>query len=409
MAGLIPLMLASGNRTSYVSPQTPLSQQSNTTTTTMTQQMARSKHARRSSRTLSVSLAALPYTQSDWRRTISDIKRQHLTKMYRACWTRCNEILDSISDASQIEPVYRIYLHFYAATSIVESCARPPPSTSTSTFRTSLLQQARAHFDRAASLISAAEESVVRRVRPGSVMSSRGSSCHSPAGSISSRTWTSDTPMSSPTNSVYSFEDLSAKSQSSTNTSPVKRVKKVSFSLPHDKPFRALREPMVRPDSPTLGFDDEYFHLGAARQELPDLPRPKFEEVELPLQVVSDMGSGAYEDAFLTSRSLDCSVDRYCDTLGGLRAQLASHSASLDSLLSAKPDPTQSFRLSLALSARSRSATLTRSSFSGPADELIALDRKARIERLRQSGWQRKRFDARRYEELCETVMSELA
>ena len=35
--------------------------------------------------------------------------------------------------------------------------------------------------------------------------------------------------------------------------------------------------------------------------------------------------------------------------------------------------------------------------------------RRARIERLRLSGWQRERFDAAPYEELCEVVLAELA
>jgi hypothetical protein len=35
-------------------------------------------------------------------------------------------------------------------------------------------------------------------------------------------------------------------------------------------------------------------------------------------------------------------------------------------------------------------------------------DKQARIERLRRCGWQRKRFDPRKYEELRDSVMAEL-
>jgi hypothetical protein len=38
-----------------------------------------------------------------------------------------------------------------------------------------------------------------------------------------------------------------------------------------------------------------------------------------------------------------------------------------------------------------------------------ALDLKARIERLRAEGWQRKRFDPRRYDALCEAALADLA
>ena len=334
------------------------------------------------------------------------MKRQHLTKRYRACAARCNEILDNIKDTSQVEPAYIIYLHFYAATSM-ELCARTLPPISPS--RTSLLQQARTHFDRAASLIDTAEDSMVTRTRTGSVSSS-GSSCHSPAGSISSRAATPDTRLSSPTNSVCSFEEL-AKAQPVMSAPNGKRVKKVSFSLPHEETIR-IPEPLIRPDSPTLGFDDEYFHSGVARQYLPEPPKGalKFHEVELPLQLPAVSETEPLQlipedDSFLMARS----VDRYCENLLGLRSQLARHSASVNELLAGPKGGQDQAPRSLLLAVAESARASSRSSNISDSDELRKLDRHARIERLRKNGWQRKRFDSRRYEELCETVMSELA
>lgn len=395
MAGLIPLMLASGTRTSFTGPSQPSHRRRSTTTASPSRPEAPSpKLPKRLSLPTPAPLPVLPYTPAEWRKTVAEIKRQYFSKRYRACSARCLEILDAIKDTAQVEPVYLIYLHFYAATSI-EICARPLPSASP--LKTGLLQQARAHFDRAASLINAAEESVIRRFRPYSATSSRSSSCHSPSGSISSRVWSPDTQVSSPTESVCSFDDLSAKCQS-----PVKRVKKVSFSLPKEETFH-IPEPIIRPDSPTLGFDDAYFQAGVMRQELPDLPvSPKFQEIEYPLQTIpEDDGnpSPQPEDSahvFSAARS----VDRCCEHLSGLRAQLKRHSTSLDELLAAPSSSTHPHQ---------------QQSRTGPAgsvkktEELRALDRQARIERLRKCGWQRKRFDARRYEELCEAVMAELA
>ncbi|KAK0631985.1 hypothetical protein B0T14DRAFT_420364 [Immersiella caudata] len=382
MGGLIPLVLGSGNRTSFISP----------------------KPSKRLSHSAPVSLPVIPYTPTEWKRAISDVKRQHFTKRYRACAARCNEILDNIKDASQVEPVYIIYLHFYGATSM-ELCARTLPPISPS--RISLLRQARTHFDKAATLIDTAENSIVTRTRTGSV-SSRSSSCHSPAGSISSRAATPDTRLSSPTNSVCSFEDL-AKPQTPTSTPNGKRVKKVSFSLPHEETIR-IPEPLIRPDSPTLGFDDEYFHNGAARQDLPEPPKAalKFREIELPLQLppvaeAEPLQLIPEDDSFLMARS----VDRYCENLSGLRAQLTRHSASVDELLSGPKDSEAPRSLLLAAAETVRASS--RLSNISDSDELRKVDRQARIERLRKNGWQRKRFDARRYEELCETVMSELA
>jgi len=372
--------------------------------------MERPKPSKRLSLPVPAALPVLPLTRSDWKRAIGEIKRLHMGRKYRACASRCNEILDNIKDKSVVEPVFLIYLHFYAATSM-EMSARPQPLASS--LRTSLLLQARAHFDSAASLITAAEESVIKKRRPSSISSLRSSSCHTPSDSISSGNWTPDTPMSSPTNSISSLSDLSI-----TANSPKKRVKKVSFSLPKDHHFQ-IPSPIIRPDSPTLGFDDEYFHAGTARQELPQLPIPKpkfFQEVEIPLQPVPELPlqtvpeipetesieqlfSSMHENFLLTR-----SVNRYCDHLSALRTQLARHSANVEEMLSSRGGP-QSSSLSDSLAAKSGSG---RHSAMAESD-VRALDLQARIERLRKNGWQRKRFDARRYEELCETVLSEIA
>jgi hypothetical protein len=436
MAGLIPLMLgsgsssSSGSRASYIAPsqtgsrasyiapsQTIRRRQSalpaSTSPTTPTY-AARPKFPKRLSLPTPVTISMLPYTQAEWRKTIGEVKRKYFGKRYRACSARCLEVLDGIKDTSQVEPVYLIYLHFYAATSL-EICARPLPSTAA--LRASLLQQARTHFDRASALINAAEESVLQKFRPGSGGSSRASSCHSPSGSVSSRAWTPDTRVSSPTDSLCSFDDLSPKSHQS--LSPQKRVKKVSFSLPKEASFHMTTEPIIRPDSPTLGFDD-FFQPSAAmqqQQEEPPVllvgPTPKFHEIELPLQTIpehvgteeqqpqqhqedDDEAETENEDTYLTARS----VDRCCEHLSSLRTQLARHSTSLDQLLSisSSTNPPQSPNPS-----SSSSPTIP-----ARGEAARAADRQARIERLRKTGWQRKRFDASRYEELCEAVLAEL-
>jgi hypothetical protein len=357
----------------------------------------------------------LPYTQAEWRKTIGEVKRKYFGKRYRACSARCLEVLDGIKDTSQVEPVYLIYLHFYAATSL-EICARPLPSTAA--LRSSLLQQARTHFDRASALINAAEDSVLRKFRPGSAGSSRGSSCHSPSGSVSSRAWTPDTRVSSPTDSLCSFDDLSLKPPQS----PPKRVKKVSFSLPKETSFHMEAEPFIRPDSPTLGFDDFFQPSAAAaaaamqqQEELAVLAgsTPKFHEIELPLQTIAEhvdaeeqeqQQHGEYDEpepetAYQTARS----IDRCCEHLSSLRTQLARHSTSLDQLLSlAAAPPLQSPK-------SSSSSPTTESVAMARGEAARAADRQARIERLRKINWQRKRFDASRYEELCEAVLAELA
>ncbi|KAK3942695.1 hypothetical protein QBC46DRAFT_65672 [Diplogelasinospora grovesii] len=415
MAGLIPLMLGS-NRTSFISQQlpSPTRQSSRSPAPVSIPSPAPSpeptsilKPTKRLSQPPPISLPVLPYSRADWKRTISEIKRQHVSRRYRACSARCSEILDNIKDTTQVEPVYLIYLHFYAATSM-ELCARPLPQTSP--YRRSLLQQARTHFDRAASLINAAEDSVVRKTRSFSVCSSRSSSCHSASSSISSQAWTVDTRMSSPTSSIYSYEDLAAKSQPAPVTPEPKRVKKVSFSLPPSEPVFRTPEPIIRPDSPTLGFDDEYFQAGAARSALPALPKPKVQEIEIPLprsvSSLSCLSLSRFDSPTPSEIDRDPSVvprsvHRYFKHLEGLRTQLESHSASLDELLNT--------RRSLLLTAEDMLAQTKARTSTTEGEALRALDRQARIQRLRKTGWQRPRFDARRYEELCYAVMQELS
>ncbi|KAK0617935.1 hypothetical protein B0T17DRAFT_316833 [Bombardia bombarda] len=401
MGGLIPLMLSSGNRMSMISQQpSPVSRRSSSDLTHFTKPISPTKRSH--SMPPPARISVLPHTHADWKRTISEVKRLYSAKRYRLCSAKCNDILDNIKDMTHVEPAYIIHLHFYAATSL-ETCARPLPLSSS--LRTNLLHQARTHLDRAAPLITAAEQSVVKKTRPYSVNSSRGSSCHSPSDSLSSissssRAWTPETATSSPTNSICSFDDLAAKSSSRTTPSAKRASKKVSFSLPKPTPIQ-ITGPIVRPDSPTLGFDDEYFQSAAARPELPAPPKPLFQEIEIPLQTVSEEEEDVNE---LTAEDNACffiarSVDRYCDHLSGLRVQLARHSAHLDQMLAAKAIPR-------VLDAETTPCGGSRTSL---GEDLRTLERQARIERLRSNGWQRKRFDARRYEELCETVLAEMS
>ncbi|KAL2124763.1 hypothetical protein VTJ04DRAFT_1128 [Mycothermus thermophilus] len=473
MAGLIPLMLASGNRTSFIGPSPT------TTTTTSTSRRRQSSYVAPTSSSTPTTpttptfptfrpkpqvkrlslptpapapIVVLPYTKAEWRKTIAEVKRKYFSKRYRACSARCLEVLEGIKDHSEVEPIYLIYLHFYAATSL-EICARPLPSNGPQ--RAAMLLQARTHFNKASELINAAEESVLKKFRPGSVGSSRGSSCHSPSGSISSRAWTPDTRVSSPTESICSFDDFALKQ------SPPKRVKKVSFSLPRDEPIEIDPEPMIRPDSPTLGFEEYYLIQTSApttpQQEEPprsfktqDFPS-RFYEIEMPLETIPEHiepedhhlecvpeepeeEEQASQENDEENYAVASAVARACEHLATLRAQLARHSTSLDQLISSQQQQEQQQKQqqqqqqpqkpqsSQPRQRRHRISLLPVPSPTSPTTPIIsvtqlppskfeearAADRQARIERLRKTGWQRKRFDAKKYEELAETALAEL-
>ncbi|KAK1600649.1 uncharacterized protein LY79DRAFT_26703 [Colletotrichum navitas] len=390
MGGLIPLLLhpvAAGSRGSIVFPTAPSNAptpQSSVATTTTTTNLPspRARTSRRSSMQTPASLPVLPYTSAEWIKAVSEVKRQYLNRKYRPCSLRCCEILDNIKEDANIEPAYLIYLHFYAASSF-DMLSRPLKGNSP--YRTMLLQQARNHYLQASDLSKTADENMARSSRPSSAATS---SMHSPSSSTSSRassrTWTNSTAFSSPTPSICSVEDAVTKLSGS-------HKKRVTFC---DIP----QEPFIRPDSPTLGFED---YLCSPQEPeprylpvLPEEPEPVDEPEEMmkpPTPEPLNDDCDAFD--FLQERS----VHRYCGLLSSLRSQIGVHIADVEERLITPPQDTTDTSL---LPARAATPELS--------DELRSLDIKARIERLRQNNWQRRRFDVSRYEALRESVLAEL-
>lgn len=297
-----------------------------------------------------------------------------------------------MNSQAHVEPAYLMYLNFYAASS-AEMLARPlSPS---SPYRVRLLHQARQSYGRADTLIQEADNSVCRLSRPSSAAtSSSSSSCagslHSPSSSISSRTSTE-----------LSFDEPLAPALKPRGHIRAPSKKRVTF----------CDEPVIRPDSPTLGFDDlalrcpsrqaEDVYVPVTLQPAAAAPRPRHARQsslrslaptpELPADDLDD------DLTFLRARS----IHRYSSLLASLRAQVASHLAAIDADLAAAAAAPA--RMSFSLPSRAASPT------PAPAEgEPRSLDIQARIERLRASGWQRKRFDPRRYEHLREAALAEL-
>ena len=267
----------------------------------------------------------------------------------------------------KVQPAYLVYLRFYAATAL-EMQARDVHHSSP--HRVVMFEQAQVHYRIASDLAKQADEAVSRPAcRNFSPIS-----FHSSADSELSLLSPSSTRMSSPAPSLSSIED---------NAKPAAKPKKrVAF---RDAP---IAEPMIRPDSPTLGFDD---WVGRSSPE-PLYPESILKrEDKTPTQadvltaptpdLIQDEEEPA--DPFFLVRS----IHRYSTVLSSIKRQITSHLAILDIEIAAcrlPPPPT-------------------------PAnDELRALELSARVERLRTNGWRRPRFDVRRYETLRESALAEL-
>lgn len=119
MPGLIPLMLNStgaGARSSVIapSPQSASSEENSPEQLSSpplpgTQYAPAAFHrlTRRFSTTPST-LPMLPYTQAEWVRAVSEVKRLHLHRRYRPCSARCSAILDNIKDTVSLP---HLHLH----------------------------------------------------------------------------------------------------------------------------------------------------------------------------------------------------------------------------------------------------------------------------------------------------------
>ncbi|KAK8050685.1 hypothetical protein PG994_012415 [Apiospora phragmitis] len=289
MGGLIPLLLPSGGGSRIVPSagyesrrRASIQESSNPLPPAHRRQHSLPVGPTRSYRRPSIAtsvpqITVLPYTADEWKKTLSEVKQKYLNRKYRSCSAKCCEILDNLRDTSKVEPLHLIYLHFYAASSF-EMCARP--LSQSSTYRTKLLRDAREHYEDAAILIEKAEEATYQKSRSGSVSST---ASHSPSMSLSSCL---NASALSPRSSMSPGEETPG------SMLPTKKKKKVSFSgLPDldevTKP-PLQPDPYMRPDSPTLGWEESYYIFGtpepAAQQQQPaareSSPLPSVAETE---------------------------------------------------------------------------------------------------------------------------------
>ncbi|KAJ4141012.1 hypothetical protein NW768_000219 [Fusarium equiseti] len=346
---------------------------------------------------ISESLYLLPYTSTEWSRVIADVKREFVNRRYRPCATRCSEILDNLQDSSMVEPAYLIYLHFYAANSL-EMLARALDQAAPA--RATLFYQARDHYQRASTLINAADSTVGPALlrRPSGTMTTL-PSLHSADSSVSSyvsSAWTSSHSLS-PASSISSIQ--------SAPTSKRKK-KRVTFS---DVPMELLE----RPDSPTLGLGS---FLGPARSSSPELtgnystvPASIRASSQPPRSILTPRSAqneaASYIDSELDPFRHARSVHRYSALLTSLQHQVFRHLNFIEAELGRQqafiPEEETPPSPSTSTMASTISATPN-------ADKTRSPELQARIERLRAKGWERKRFDVRRYAELRESAAADM-
>ncbi|KAL6403686.1 uncharacterized protein AUP68_13054 [Ilyonectria robusta] len=347
---------------------------------------AKAKGARWSAPTFPGCLPILPYTSSEWAKAIADVKREYVNQRYRPCAARCTEILDNLRDASTVKPAYLIYLHFYAA-SAQEMMSRGLHHASTA--RVNFLHQARDHYLKASHLIATldAEEAAMNPSflrysdsslvydydysgSPTSILSSQPSAMWSP--SLRSR---GPSPASSSRSSIeYSHSQIK----------PLKLLK------PLKRTSNSHSQVSVRPDSPTLGIapfaDSSFQDLLDAMPSPPTSPGIQ-PDLPSPAEAAESAPSEPAEQPLPNVNAMH----RSFALLSGLQRQITRHLSFIETDL-----------------AQARNPPPTATNLGLRDDERRALDLQARVERLRASGWQRRRFDFQRYEQLREKAMADM-
>ncbi|UNI14456.1 hypothetical protein JDV02_001085 [Purpureocillium takamizusanense] len=313
---------------------------------------------------------------SQWPVPLDDIKRSFLHDDFRACYSRCHEALKHSETLDGIQPAYLVYLRFFAAMAS-EMQARHAPRTSPS--RHGLLQQAQAHYRVAAGIAKREDETLVASTPPPpSVRVASPSPSDKTISTDDSSPPSTPTRVASPVLSASSTIDGCSPSKGSSPAGKRKK-KRVAF---RDVP---IMEPYIRPDSPTLGFDD---WLGRSSPE-PFYPESilkhghnmsECQEEPLPLTATPELirEDESVEDPLCCQ---DTFGPQYRVVLASIRCQIEKHMATLDGELE---------------------------SGQGQSSASEPVDIGTRIERLRACGWRRRRFDARKYQNLCENVLAEL-
>ncbi|KAH7170589.1 hypothetical protein EDB81DRAFT_171255 [Dactylonectria macrodidyma] len=373
-------------------------------------------------------LPILPYTSSEWAKAIADVKLAYVSQRYRPCAARCTEILDNLRDAATVKPAYLIYLHFYAA-SAQEMMSRGLHHASTA--RVNFLHQAQDHYLKASHLIATIDvpdadinqalfqysaSTIVYEYdfsdSPSSILSSLPSATWSP----SMRSMPSWGPSPSSSN------------RSSVNRSSVDRFSMDSSRGTIASSSKRKSDSHVRPDSPTLGlslFAGGTFQdiLNAMPSPPPTVPAAPPEHVRAapPAEPVEPAGAFHLPQPIQLSPSIQLpervqtpesfqlpeparpaepteerlpvnrAAHRSSALLSGLQRQITRHLSFIDADLAAARNPPP-----------------TATNLGLHDDEHRALDLQARIERLRASGWQRKRFDFQRYKQLREKAMADM-
>ncbi|KAI9053754.1 hypothetical protein LZ554_002705 [Drepanopeziza brunnea f. sp. 'monogermtubi'] len=386
------------------------------------------------------SLKLLPYTPREWSAVMEEVKKLYSKGQYKKCTMRCRQILEGIKDPYKIHPFYSIYLSFFAASSLEMTASTLPNHSSTKLL---LYQESLALYQVASQHASSSSDhnsdlashqtarfghvshSSVASISPSSVSSvfssASASSLFSAASSLPDSPTFNEEVMKRrypPSSSFSSEEDSECIGRRS---SPRRRKKKVSFSLNLPTVSSESESAILR--TIDIAFDESIL--------LSSFPSPPSSATAAEGQVRDPMlmsqspppaGTTSAPRTVPTSKS-DHLPSRpnspYLSHLAAdLKSQLEYHVSSIQAQISSlskadtNTETRQSLRADTASARYSHAAPGTKRSEDageGASSEKEKTEElRARIERLKREGWQRKRFDGERYRKLCDRALEEV-
>ncbi|KAI9840242.1 MAG: hypothetical protein M1837_001825 [Sclerophora amabilis] len=289
-----------------------------------------------------------PYRFSEWKDALLDVKVLYIKSQYRQCATRSEQLIDGAG--SRLHQVHAIYLHFYAATSLETTADSIHPL---STNKLPLLETAKMHYLIAGSMLPAP---IVPQASPPP----------SPASTLTIETAFPSTPR-------RSFS--TASEDSPITPSFVSSSTCFSFPPSEDEILKPSPLRIRKTNSVSASSSPIYETLTPA----PLQPR-KTSTPSLPPQETY------------------CGSDRYSTNLQALSTQITVHLSNLNSTIARTVEDQTARRVK-------HFADLRNARFD---EDLRAMDRQARIGRLREQGWCRERFNPGKYQDLARTALGEL-
>ncbi|ESZ95550.1 hypothetical protein SBOR_4030 [Sclerotinia borealis F-4128] len=340
---------------------------------------------------------------------MEEIKKLYLTRQYKQCTSRCIQILDSITDPYRVHPLNSLFLSFYCATCLEITASN---LHNNSPQKLSLLRDSLSFFQKAEEYITYADIPIESNdLSPGNRSSSASStsSARSSVDSVfSSTSFPSTADGLSPVFSPCSFEDDVEKTPtrrrtlSESSVASTQSTHSADTTTAPDKPapLRVKKKVSFSPASPTLITTQNPENVSRIIETIP-------RAIQYPITPSRPTISSKYQSPTPDHPSLNTHLTNYNLNLSSLTTQLTYHITHINHLINS----IQGIRKCR----RSNQSSFAPSLFNSSGDlnnndreELKKREIRERIEKLRNAGWEKKRWDGCRYEALREKVEHEL-